>query len=127
MRYTKRALTFIFAILLLMGTAAIAASAQRRGGRGYHRPVRVYYVQRDPFWSWNYWNNPYYYDPYYSERQQRYYLRSRLQGNQRELNKHLEKYNADGVLTAKERRELEDDYKDVNRARSNLSRYNRDY
>jgi hypothetical protein len=104
-----------------MGTAAIAASAQSRGGRRYHRPVRVYYVQPNPFWSWNY--NPYYYDPYYRERQQRYYLRNRLQGNRRELNKHLEKYNADGVLTAKERRELEDDYKDVNRARSNLNRY----
>jgi hypothetical protein len=120
MRYTKRILTFIFAIVILMGTAAIAASAQQRG---YHRPVRFYYVQRDPFWSSNYWNNPYYYDPYYRERQQRYYLESRVRGNQRELNRHLEKYNADGVLTAKERRELEDDYNDVNRARSSLNRY----
>jgi hypothetical protein len=123
MRYTKRILTFIFAIVLLMGTAAIAASAQGRGGRRFHRPVRVYYVQRDPFWSWNSWGNPYYYDPYYNERQQRYYMESRLQGNRRELAEHLEKYNADSVLTAKERRELEDDYKDVDRARADLSRY----
>jgi len=125
MRYTKRTLTFIFAISLFMGTAAIVASAQNRGGRRFHRPVRVYYVQRDPFWSWNY--NRYYYDPYYSERQQRYYLENRLRGNRRELAEHLEKYNADGVLTAKERRELEDDYKDVNRARANLNRYRRNY
>jgi hypothetical protein len=99
-----------------MGTAAIAASAQTRGGRRFHRPVRVYYVQRDPFWSWNY-------NPYYYERQQRYYMENRLEGDRRELAEHLEKYNADGVLTAKERRELEDDYKDVNRARADLRRY----
>lgn len=119
MRYTKRVLTFIFAIFLLMGMAAVTASAQTRK----HRVVRYYYVQPDPFWSWNSWNNPYYYDPYYSERQQRYYMENRLRGNRRELAEHLEKYNADGVLTAKERRELEDDYRDVNRARADLNRY----
>jgi hypothetical protein len=119
MRYTKRILIFIFAVFLLMGMAAVTASAQTRK----HRVVRYYYVQPDPFWSWNSWRNPYYYDPYYSERQQRYYLETRLQGNRRELAEHLEKYNADGVLTAKERRELEDDYKDVNRARADLNRY----
>jgi hypothetical protein len=119
MRYTKRVLTFIFAIFLLMGMAAVTASAQTRK----HRVVRYYYVQPDPFWSWNSWNNPSYYDPYYSERQQRYYMENRLRGNRRELAEHLEKYNADGVLTAKERKELEDDYRDVNRARRDLNRY----
>jgi hypothetical protein len=119
MRFTKRILTFIFAIFLLMGMAAVTASAQTRK----HRVVRYYYVQRDPFWSWNSWGNPYYYDPYYSERQQRYYMENRLQGNRRELAQHLEKYNADGVITTKERRELEDDYKDVDRARADLNRY----
>ena len=123
MRYTKRVLTFIFAIFLLMGMAAVTASAQT----GKHRVVRYYYVQPDPFWSWNSWGNPYYYDPYYSERQQRYYMENRLRGNRRELAEHLEKYNADGVLTAKERKELEDDYRDVDRARADLNRYNRNY
>jgi hypothetical protein len=122
MRYTKRILTFIFAIVLLTGIYAISASAQRRG---WHRPVRVYYVQRDPFWGFNSWYNPYYYDPYRLEREQRYYAENAARGNKRELDEHLRKYNADGVITAKERKELEDDYKDYNRSVQRLNEYRR--
>jgi hypothetical protein len=59
------------------------------------------------------------------ERRQKYYLEKELRGNKEELRKHLEKYNADGVITAKERKELDDDYRDVERAQRKLNEFNR--
>ena len=41
--------------------------------------------------------------------------------------KNQEKYRADGIITAKERRELEDDIKDVRNSRARLNRFLRDY
>jgi hypothetical protein len=132
MKYTRKFLTLIFAMVLLIGSMAVIASAQRRGGgRIVHRPVvvRQYYIRRhNPFRYWNTWGTPYYYyDPYLNERRQRNYLERELSGNKRELRKHLEKYNADGVITAKEREELDDDYRDVARAERELNRFNRRY
>jgi len=129
MKHTRKFLTLIFAAVLLIGLAAADASAQRRGGgRFIQRPVivRQYYVRRyNPFWYRNYWGNPYFYDPYLSERRQRYYLENELRGNREELRKHLEKYNADGVITAKERAELSDDYRDVQRSERKLNDFRR--
>lgn len=130
MKYTGKFLTLIFAMILLVGSTAITASAQRRGGRVIKRPVvvRHYYVRPNPFWYWNTWGNPYYYyDPYISISRQRYDLERELSGNKRELRKHLEKYNADGVITAKEREELDDDYRDVARAQRELNEFIRRY
>jgi hypothetical protein len=130
MKYKGKFLTLIFAAVLFIGFAVVDASAQRRGGRFIRRPVvvRQYYVRRyDPFRYGNYWYDSYFYDPYLSERRQRYYLESELNGNRRELSKHLEKYNADGVITAKEREELNDDYRDVERAQRKLNDFKRRY
>lgn len=131
MKHSKKLLTLIFATVLFIGLAVADASAQRRGGgRFIRRPVivRQYYVQRyNPYWYWNSWDSPYFYDPYLSERQQRYYLERELRGNREELRKHLEKYNADGVITAKERKELDDDYRDVARSQRNLNQFRRRY
>ena len=115
---------------MLIGTAVISTQAQRRGGvRVYRRPVivRPYY---SPFGYSNFWgsrfyggsfyDDPFFYDPYLNAQRQRYYLREELRGNKRELQKHLKKYNADGVITLKERKELEDDYSDVSRAQRKL-------
>jgi hypothetical protein len=129
MKYTGKILTLFFAMFLLIGATAVTASAQRRGGRIVRRPVivRHYYVQPNPFWYWNTWRSPYYYDPYISISRQRYDLERELRGNKEELSKHLEKYNADGVVTAKEREELKDDYRDVARAQRQLNEFNRRY
>ncbi|HEY0048898.1 MAG TPA: hypothetical protein VGB68_06420 [Pyrinomonadaceae bacterium] len=130
MKHSKKLLTLIFATVLFTGLAVADASAQRRGGRFIRRPVivRQYYVQRyNPYWYWNSWDSPYFYDPYLSERRQRYYLERELRGNREELRKHLEKYNADGVITAKERKELDDDYRDVARSQRNLNQFRRRY
>lgn len=131
MKQTRKFLTLIFAMVLLIGATAATASAQRRGGgRVVQRPVivRHYYIRPNPFWYWNTWRSPYYYyDPYLSVRRQRYDLERELSGNKRELRKHLEKYNADGVITAKEREELDDDYRDVARAERKLNQFNRRY
>ena len=130
MKHSRKLLTLIFAIVLFAGLAVADASAQRRGGGRFvqRRPVvvRQYYVRRyNPYWYWNSWDSPYFYDPYLSERRQRYYLENELRGNREELRKHLEKYNADGVITAKEREELEDDYRDVERATRKLREFDR--
>jgi hypothetical protein len=128
MKYSRKILTIAMAILLFIGSAAISASAQNRtGGRTVKRPVVVKrYVRVRPYYSrfWNPWYDsfydPYFYDPYLREQRQRYYLERELSGNRRELQKHLAKYKADGVITAKEQRELDDDYKDVAKAEREL-------
>ena len=132
MKFTNKLLTLVFAMVLLTGLAAISVSAQSRGGRIIRRPVivRQYYVP-NPYWYRNYWGydyyDPYFYDPYLNERRQKYYLERELSGNREELRKHLEKYKADGVLTAKEQAELADDYRDVEKAQRNLNKFNRRY
>jgi hypothetical protein len=136
MKYTQKLLTIAFAAVLLIGSAAISTQAQRRSGRiVYRRPVIVrpyyvspYYYGYNPYWGslYNpYFGDPFFYDPYLSERQQRSYLQNELRGNEKELRKHLEKYRADGVITEKERRELDDDYRDVARAKRDLNEFNR--
>jgi hypothetical protein len=132
MRYAKRALLTIVGILMFGGALALDVSAQRRGNI-VQRPVivrraiirrpffRNYYGFYDPFYD------PYYYSPYLRYQDQKYYLQSELRGNERELREHEEKYRADGVLTAKEQRELQDDVKDVQKSRARLNRFVRDY
>ncbi|HEY8559193.1 MAG TPA: hypothetical protein VIL74_02235 [Pyrinomonadaceae bacterium] len=134
MNFTKKLLTLAFAMILLGGLAAISVSAQTRGGRVIRRPVvvRQYYVRPYPYWYRNYWGysgfyDPYYYDPYYEARRQQYYLERELSGNKEELRKHLQKYRADGVITAKEREELNDDYRDVEKAQRKLNEFRRRY
>lgn len=134
MRFTRRIITLFFAFVLLIGSMAISAAAQKRKGvRVIQRPVivRPYYYNNYYGYSryWNPWydsfyGDPFFYDPYLSERRQKYYLERELRGNQRELRKHLEKYNADGVITAKEREELADDYRDVDKAKRKLAEFN---
>ena len=118
-------------MVLLAGLAVISVSAQSRGGRVIRRPVvvRQYYVRPDPFWYRNYWGfyDPYFYDPYLEARRQQYYLERELSGNREELRKHLQKYRADGVITAKERAELADDYRDIEKAQRNLNNFRRRY
>jgi len=129
MKYGKRILITFFAILLSGGALVLDTPAQRRGTVVIQRPVVVRQIIRRPFWGYRpYWrysgfDDPYYYSPYLRYAEQKYYLERELRGNQRELSEHQEKYRADGVITAKEQRELEDDISDVRRARANLDRF----
>ena len=131
MNFTKKILTIVLAMVLLAGLAVISVSAQSRGGRVIRRPVvvRQYYVRPDPFWYRNYrgFDDPYFYDPYLEARRQQYYLERELSGNREELRKHLQKYRADGVITAKERAELADDFRDIEKAQRNLNNFKRRY
>ena len=125
MKASKSVLTIAFVVFMFAVGLVYEASAQNRRYITVRRPVIVRtYVYRDPFWRSRYYD-PYYYSPYYRYQEQRYYLQRELAGNQRELNEHLRKYRADGVITAKERRELADDYKDVRESRARLLRYSR--
>ena len=142
MKYSRNILTIAFAIVLFIGSSVISTPAQRAtGGRIAQRPVVVQrYVRVRPYYYgynryWNPWYSsfgfggyydPYFYDPYLRERREKYYLEKELQGNRRELRKHLEKYNADGVITAKEQKELDDDYRDVAKAERKLKEFNQD-
>jgi len=128
MRYKKLFLTLVFALFLTAGAFVSSSEAQIRRTV---RPVVVYrpvYVR--PYWGYRYYDpfySSYYQSPYERYREERYYALRELDGNQRELAKHREKYAADGVLTAKERRELEDDVRDVAKAKQRLARLNRYY
>jgi hypothetical protein len=107
-------------MLMVLGPLAMTIEAQRRG----HRPPRVVVVRPiyspfyDPFYR-SYWRDRYFYQ------NSRYAAERELAGNERELEKHLAEYRADGVITAKEQRELDDDYKDVRESRERLERYRR--
>jgi hypothetical protein len=135
MKNAKRAILTAFAVLMFAGALALDAPAQTRGNTVVRRPVIVRpVVIRQPYWGYSAWRSPYYwgYDPYWSSpylryQEEKFYLEQRVRGNERELAKHKEKYQADGVITAKERRELEDDVKDVREARARLNRLLRNH
>src|SRR6478672_10003756 len=129
MRYKNLFLTLVFALFLVGGAFFTNASAQRR--IVVYRPV---YTRPYLGWGWGFHRG--YYDPFYADMykspyerylEERYYAQQELAGDQRELAKHREKYAADGVITAKERRELEDDVRDVAKARARLNQLNRNY
>jgi hypothetical protein len=132
MKFGKKFLTVAFATFMLAGGLVYEASAQRRVVT-IRRPVIVRnYVYRDPFWRTRYYGyspfyEPYYYSPYLRYQEQRYYLQRELAGNQRELAEHRRKYSRDGVITEKERRELEDDIKDVRKSMAKLRSFSRYY
>ena len=127
----KKAIITAVAILMFGGALALDASAQTRGRVIVRRPVIVrpvvrpywYYDRFSPYWGYSRFYNPYWDSPYMRYQEQKFYLERELRGNQRELEKHQAKYRADGVITAKERRELEDDYKDVRESRERLNRF----
>jgi hypothetical protein len=138
MKYTRNFLTIAFVFVLLIGASVISASAQTRGSQRIvvRRPVVVRPIVVRPYYGYRrYWNRRYdpfysdlyFYDPYLNAQCQRYYLQQELRGNQRELEKHLKKYRADGVITTKEREELNDDYRDIEKAKRKLAEFNRRY
>jgi len=129
MKSTKNLLTLAFVAILLIGSAVISTSAQTRHRvRIIRRPV----VVRPYGWYWHrrydpFYDDFYFYDPYFNAQRQRYYLQQDLKGNEKELAKHLEKYRADGVITDKEQKELNDDYKDVAKSKRKLAEFDRKY
>ena len=132
MKYRRIILTTAFTLMMLAGGLVSEASAQRVVY--VQRPVIVRsYIYRDPFWRTRYYGYSPFYDSYYYrspyERylERRYYLQRDLAGNRRELAKHQRKYRADGVITAKEQRELDDDIRDVQRSAQKLRSFSRNY
>jgi hypothetical protein len=130
MRLRSKLLSLVFAMFVIVGGLAVSsASAQTR--TTVQRPIVVRtVVYRRPYYNL-YWGSrfydpfysSYYYSPYLRVKDQEYSLRSELAGNRRELQQHLEKYRADGVITAKEERELADDRKDVANSEYKLRRF----
>jgi hypothetical protein len=132
MKYRRIILTTAFALMMLAGGLIGEASAQRVVY--VRRPVIVRsYIYRDPFWRTRYYGYSPFYDSYYYQSpyerylERRYYLQQELAGNRRELAKHQRKYRADGVITAKEQRELDDDIRDVQRSAQKLRSFSRNY
>ena len=137
MRLRNKILSLIFATLMVVGGLAVSeTSAQTNRGTSVQRPIVIRtVVRRNPFYRNRYWGSRFYdpfYDSYYASpylrtKDREYSLRSELAGNRRELEQHLEKYNADGVITAKEQRELDDDHKDVRNSEQKLRSFLRQY
>lgn len=129
MRYRKLFLTLVFALFLTAGAFVSSGEAQVRRTV---RPVVVYRpIYTRPYWGYRRYYDPFWRDfyktPYERYLEERYYAMRELRGNQRELAEHREKYSRDGVITAKEQRELDDDVRDVAKARARLARLNRNY
>lgn len=151
MRLGKKLFTVSFAVLLVAVGLVYESSAQRRGaavGRpGVTRSYGRHYpgVRRYPRWGGRYWGGRYwsgywpayydsfyfgpyfYYDPYMAYDDYLDHLERELEGNRRELAKHERKYRADGVITEKEQRELDDDHRDVQKALDRLKWARRNY
>ena len=140
MTFSRKFLTLIFAMFMLAGGLVVSAEAQTRGGvtvtRTTTRPVVVRRYYRSPYYgsrNWGYsryydpFYDPHYYSPYLQYQDQKIRLQQDLAGNRRELAQHLSKYRADGVITAKEQRELEDDRKDVRNSELRLRQFNSNY
>ena len=137
MRFRSKLFALIFALFVITGGLVVSAEAQRRGSVTVRRTSRPVVVYRRPYYPY-YWRSrfggfydpfydPYYYSPYLRYQDQRILAQNELAGNRRELEQHLRKYRADGVITAKEQRELDDDYKDVREAQQRVRRYNNGY
>jgi hypothetical protein len=129
MRYLKRFAMLFSLLIVLYGASAIPAEAQRRVA--VRRPVAVYH---QPYWGggfgWRYGGfgyDPYFYDPYLREQRDKYYAQQDVRDSRKELAKHQEKYYADGVITAKEQKELNENQKDYNKAVRKLNRYRDNY
>lgn len=124
MKFSKTIPTSIFAMILLIGIGTITVSAQEQSkDKPSERPVVVYYYY-DPFMAWDrWWYDPYRNDPFLRERRELYYHREAVRDARSELNEHLREYKEDGVITAEERRELDDDYADLNEALGKLEEY----
>jgi hypothetical protein len=130
-------ITLVFAILMIAGTLVVSASAQTGGRvtvrRTITRPVVVrryvspYWGYRSyygsPYWGYSSFYDPYWDSPYLRYQDQKFSLQRELAGNQRELAKHQAKYRADGYISEKERRELADDVRDVQRSRQRLNNF----
>ena len=145
MRLSSQFLTLVFAMFMLAGGLVVSAEAQTRGGvtvtRTTTRPVVVRRYYRTPYYGSRYYNSrnwgysryydpfydSYYYSPYLQYQDQKIRLQQELAGNRRELAQHLSKYRADGVITAKEERELVDDRKDVRNSELRLRQFNSNY
>ena len=141
MRIRNTIFSLVFSMFIVTVGFVVSADAQTRTGgvtvtRTQSRPVVVRRViYRDPFWRSRYWGRRYYdpfYDSYYRSpymqlKDQEARLRQELAGNRRELDQHLRKYQADGVLTDKERRELQDDRKDVANSERKVRQFLREY
>ena len=129
MRYAKRFTVLISAIFMLACTLVVDISAQS-GRRTVKRPVVVRYWVRDPFWysrgMYDPFYDPYFYDPYLREQRERYYREKAVKDARKKIAKNNEKYGSDGVLTAKERKKLNEDREKYGRAVRRLNEFNRD-
>ena len=130
MRYKNLILTLVFALFLVGGAFISSAGAQTRRIIVY-RPV---YTRPYLGWGWGFHRG--YYDPFWADMyktpyerylEDRWYAQRDLQHNQKELAKHREKYARDGVITAKEQKKLNDDVRDIAKARAKLARLNYNY
>jgi hypothetical protein len=93
------------------------------------RPYRGwgYRGWRSPFWGYSSFYDPYWNSPYLRYQDEKFRLQRELAGNRRELQKHNEKYRADGYISPKEREELADDHRDVQRSIEKLNNFTRNY
>lgn len=139
MKYIKRLGVILPAAALFLSTLVISTSAQVRGGvsvrrGGSNRPAVRRVIIRRPFWRhrWGYrgwydpFYDPYFHNPYLRHLETKYYREKAVRDARKELRKHREKYEADGVLTAKEREELYENERDLRKAIDKLNRFNRD-
>jgi hypothetical protein len=131
MRYKNLFLTLVFALFLIGGAFFTNTQAQSRRHVYIYRPVYTH-----PYFGWGWGFHRGFYDPFWADMYQtpyeryleeRYYAERDLRHEQKELAKHQEKYAKDGIITEKERKKLNDDVKDLAKARERLAELNRNY
>ena len=126
MKYSKRLGIITAVFVFILGIMAMNASAQTRRVIRVYRPIHVHhYWGYDPFWRSS-WYDPYMYDPYLSVQREKYYKEKAVRDASRKLAKDTAKYQADGVLTAKEQEKLMKKRRDYEKAVAKLNKFNRE-
>ena len=125
MRYARKLGVAFSVLFILLGIMVINTSAQTR--KHVRRPIIIRQYIYDPFWSSRYWGyDPYFADPYLRDRRERYYKEKAVKDARRKLRQDREKYNADGILTAKERKKLDKRVEKYNKAVRKLAEFSAD-
>ncbi|MGE3466820.1 MAG: hypothetical protein AB7J13_07785 [Pyrinomonadaceae bacterium] len=122
----KRFTVLLSTLFLVVAGLAVTASAQDQKP---DRPAVVkYYWVPDPFWR-SRWYDPFYddrfysYDPYLQYRREKFYKQEKVSEEAEELQKERRKARRDGVITAEEREEINEERAEYMKALEELESF----
>lgn len=128
MRLIKKLTIFSASFVLIFAGLAVNAAAQEKEMKS-DRPVAVrYYWVPDPFWH-SRWYDPFYdnrysyYDPYLQYRREKFSKQDKVREEAEELQEERRKARRDGVISADEREDINEERAEYLKARDELDEF----